>query len=76
MHGSNDLYPWRIGWYQNDGLLEVWVRVVRVVLPHNNVKFAAGITGSRDVPFMTINNNFIAFLPNGRLNIGCIRGGN
>lgn len=75
VHGSNNLYAWSIGWYQNDGLLGMWVFVVRVMLPHNNVNFAAGVSSSRDIPFVTINNNFVAFLPNRRPNIGRIRRG-
>jgi hypothetical protein len=76
VHGSNDLYAWSIGRYQNDGLLEMWILVVWVMLPHNNVDLAAGVSSSRYIPFVTINNNFVTFLPNGRLDIGCIRGGN
>jgi len=72
LHRSNDLYAWSVGWYQNDGLLEMLVFIVRVVFPHNNVEFAAGIPSTRDIPFVTIDNNFVAVLPNRCLNIGCV----
>lgn len=75
VHGSNNLYAWSIGRDQNDGLLEMWIFVVRVMLPHDNVQLAAGVPSSRDIPFVTINNDFIAFLPNRRLNIGRVRRG-
>jgi hypothetical protein len=76
VHGTDEFDTRVICGYEYDGLLQVIVLVVWVRLSHDDVKLAPRITGPRDPPFVTVDDDFIAFATNRGLDVGGIRRGN
>ncbi len=72
LHGTDDFDTGCVGGDEDDTLLLVRIAVVGIRLAHNNVNGATRITGARDPPLVTVDDNLVALLSDGSSDVGSI----
>lgn len=69
LHGSNDLNSRSISRYNNNTLLTVAIRIIRVALSEDKMQGTSWVTSTADPPFVAVDNDFIALLTDGGANV-------
>jgi len=70
LHRAHDLDAGRVGGDDDHALLRVAIRVVGVVLAHEQVHGAARVARARDPPLVPVDDNLVALLPQRRADVG------